>query len=92
MQRVEGLDPSIFAPCAKPRPEDVALQLAAADLDLGSGGPRRARCAACWTCCRRVGGDERDAVRERLVEYFDLLGAEDERVGPARREMARALF
>ena len=40
----------------------------------------------------RVGGDERDAVRERLVEYFDLLGPEDARVAPARREMARALF
>ena len=30
-------------------------------------------------------------VRERLIAYFDLLGPDDERVGPARREMARAL-
>ena len=40
----------------------------------------------------RTSGDDRDAVRERLIEYFDLLGPDDPRVPPARREMARALF
>ena len=41
---------------------------------------------------RRVSGDDRDAVRERLIEYFDLLGPDDPRVGPARRALANALF
>ena len=90
MQRVDDLDPSIFAR-AQAAPEDVSLQLAAADLDLGSGDPAGAL-RRLLDLLPRVSGDERDAVRERLVEYFDLLGAEDERVGPARREMARALF
>ena len=31
-------------------------------------------------------------MRQRLIEYFDLLGPDDPQVGPARREMARALF
>jgi len=90
MQRVDDLDPSIFAR-AQAAPEDVSLQLAAADLDLGSGDPAGAL-RRLLDLLPRVSGDERDAVRERLVEYFDLLGTEDERVGPARREMARALF
>ena len=90
MQRVEGLDPSIFAR-AQAAPDDVALQLAAADLDLGSGDPAGAL-RRLLDLLPRVSGVERDSVRERLVEYFDLLGPDDERVGPARREMARALF
>ena len=90
MQRVEDLDPSIFAR-AQAAPEDVPLQLAAADLDLGSGDPEGAL-RRLLDLLPRVSGDERDTVRERLVEYFDLLGADDERVAPARREMARALF
>jgi len=90
MQRVDDLDPSIFAR-AQAAPDDVSLQLAAADLDLGSGDPASAL-RRLLDLLPRVSGDDRDAVRERLVEYFDLLGTEDERVGPARREMARALF
>ena len=44
------------------------------------------------TLVKRVSGEERDAVRERLIEYFDILGPDDPRVGPARRELAAALF
>ena len=40
----------------------------------------------------RTGGDERESVRARLVEYFELLGPDDPRVGPARRRLAAALF
>jgi putative thioredoxin len=40
----------------------------------------------------RGSAEERDAVRERLIEYFELLGADDPRVAPARRELARVLF
>ena len=37
-------------------------------------------------------GDDRERVRTRLLEFFDLLGPDDPRVPPARRELARALF
>ncbi len=40
----------------------------------------------------RTSGDEREQVRQRLLEYFELLGPDDPRVPDARREMARALF
>jgi putative thioredoxin len=41
---------------------------------------------------RRTSGDDRDAVRDRLVEYFELIGPDDPRVGPARRDLTNALF
>ena len=40
----------------------------------------------------RTSAEDRDAVRERLIEYFDLLGPDDPRVAPARRRMAQVLF
>jgi putative thioredoxin len=74
-----------------PAPDDVAGQLGAADLafaaDDAPGALRRL-----LDLIARVSGDDRDAVRERLIEYFDLLGPDDPRVPPARREMARSLF
>lgn len=37
-------------------------------------------------------GDDRDIVRKRMVEYFEILGAQDERVAPARRALTNALY
>ena len=41
---------------------------------------------------RQVSADDRSAIRDRLVEYFELIGPDDPRVGPARRELTNALF
>jgi putative thioredoxin len=41
---------------------------------------------------RRVQGDERDRVRERLLELFTVVGSTDPRVADARRALASALF
>jgi putative thioredoxin len=76
---------------ADPAADDVPGQLAAADLAFASddvdGALRRL-----LDLIARTSADDRDAVRERLIEYFDLLGPDDPRVPPARREMARSLF
>jgi putative thioredoxin len=76
---------------ADPAADDVDGQLVAADLafvenDADSALRRLLELLA------RTAGDERELVRQRLIEYFELLGPDDPRVGPARREMARALF
>jgi putative thioredoxin len=88
LARVAAADP---AAAATARPDDVAAQLDAADLamvaDDADGALRRL-----LDLLTRTSGDERDQVRQRLVDYFELLGSDDERVPPARREMARALF
>jgi putative thioredoxin len=90
LQRVEKLDASDVAR-ADATPDDIEAQLAAADYALASNDADAAfrRLLAAF---RRTSADERDAVRDRLVEYFDILGPDDPRVGPARRELANALF
>jgi putative thioredoxin len=90
LQRVEKLDASTVAR-ADGAPDDIEAQLAAADYALASNDADAAfrRLLAVF---RRTSADERDAVRDRLVEYFDILGPDDPRVGPARRELANALF
>jgi putative thioredoxin len=74
-----------------PRPDDVPGQLAAADLAFASTDVDSAL-RRLLDLIARTSGEDRDAVRERLIEYFELLGPDDPRVPPARREMARALF
>lgn len=87
LERIEALGDATTTPAA----DDVAGQLGAADLAFAAddvdGALRRL-----LDLLPRTSGDERDTVRERLIDYFELLGADDPRVGPARREMARALF
>lgn len=89
-ERIESHDPALIAR-AETAPDDVEAQLAAADYAF-AGNDADAAFARLLALLARSGADERDAVRQRLVEYFELLGAEDPRVGPARRELARALF
>ena len=90
LQRIDTLDPAVAAR-ADSAPEDVDAQLAAADLALADNDVDAAF-SRLIGALKRVAGDDRDRVRERLIEYFDILGPDDPRVGPARREMARALF
>jgi len=72
-------------------PDDVQLQLAAADAELANNQVEAAF-GRLITLIRGLRGEERDPVRDRLVEYFELLGPDDPRVGPARRNLANALF
>lgn len=89
-ERVESHDPALVERAAA-APDDLEAQLAAADFAF-AGNDADAAFARLLALVARTSADERDAVRERLVEYFELLGAEDPRVAPARRELARALF
>lgn len=90
LTRVEAVD-SRTVVRADAAPDDVAAQLAAADLAFVANEVDAALRRLLDLIIRVVGTD-RDAVRERLLEYFDMLGPADVRVDPARREMARALF
>ena len=70
---------------------DAAAQLAVADLDVLSGAVEDAF-ARLLDAVRDTFGDERDAARERLVELFEVVGADDPRVAAARRALAAALY
>jgi putative thioredoxin len=91
LQRVQGLDPQQVRREAAEKPDDVPAQIAAADLDL-VGGHVEDAFGRLIDAVRRTAGDDRDAVRLRLLELFEVVGADDPRVAAARRALARALF
>ena len=72
-------------------PEDVDAQLAVADLDI-SGGHVEDAFDRLLDLFPTVHGDERERLRTRLVEYFELVGVDDPRVVAARRRLAMLLY
>ncbi|MEV6836419.1 tetratricopeptide repeat protein [Streptomyces sp. NPDC051133] len=91
LERVQGMDPQKVRQEAAEKPADATAQIAAADLDLVGGHVEDAFGRLIETV-RRTVGDDRDAVRLRLLELFEVVGSEDPRVVGARRALARALF
>ncbi|MFJ8765650.1 tetratricopeptide repeat protein [Streptomyces clavifer] len=89
--RVAGLDPQQVRKDAAENPADPAAQMTAADLDLVGGHVEDAFGRLVETV-RRNFGDDRDAVRVRLLELFEVIGPEDPRVTAARTALARVLF
>jgi len=90
LRRLTTLAPDAIA-IAQRSPDDVEAQLAAADGEL-AGNEVEAAFVRLIGLIKRLRGEDRDPVRDRLVEYFELLGPDDPRVAPARRELANALF
>ena len=76
---------------AAAEPDNIEAQLAAADAELANN-QIEAAFSRLVGLVRRLRGEDRMPVRDRLVEYFELLGPDDPRVPPARRELANALF
>ncbi|MFF4526487.1 tetratricopeptide repeat protein [Streptomyces bluensis] len=91
LKRVQDADPQQVRKAAAENPRDVTAQIAAADLDLVGGHVEDAFGRLIDTV-RRTAGEDRDAARLRLLELFEVVGAEDPRVTAARRALARALF
>ncbi|MEW2496061.1 tetratricopeptide repeat protein [Streptomyces nodosus] len=91
LQRVQDLDPQRVRKEAAEQPGDAKAQIAAADLDLVGGHVEDAFGRLVETV-KRTAGEDREAVRLRLLELFEVVGADDPRVTAARRALARALF
>ncbi|CAL9562601.1 tetratricopeptide repeat protein [Streptomyces sp. enrichment culture] len=91
LQRVQGMDAQKVRREAAEKPSDAAAQIAAADLDL-VGGHVEDAFGRLVEAVKVTFGDDRDTVRLRLLELFEVVGAEDPRVAAARRALARALF
>ncbi len=91
LRRVSDADPASARRAADADPADVNAQLTAADLDIADGKVDDAFARLVDTV-RRVIGDDRDQVRARLLELFDIVGASDPRVARARSALASALF
>ena len=72
-------------------PDDVDLQLAAADAEMFAQLPEAAF-SRLIGAVSRTAGDERTRLRTRLIELFELFDAADPIVVAARRKLALALF
>jgi len=91
MQRTAGVDLQAARVAAAQTPADIAAQLLVADLDV-LGGHVEDAFVRLINVVRAAEGEERDTVREHLVELFAVVGAHDERVQKARRALMSALF
>jgi putative thioredoxin len=89
--RVRSLDAQQVMQDAGQSPGDVQAQIKASDIELVSGRIEAAfdRLVA---AVRRTAGDDRDAARKHLLTLFEIMPADDPRVGKARRGLQSALF
>ncbi|MCP3816891.1 tetratricopeptide repeat protein [Streptomyces sp. A3M-1-3] len=91
LARVQGVDPGQVRKDAAANPADVRAQITAADLDL-VGGHVEDAFARLVDTVRLTAGEDREAARVRLLELFEVIGADDPRVTAARSALARVLF
>jgi len=91
LRRTADLDIQAVRQAAAQRPDDVAAQTAAADLELVEGSIDEAF-RRLIELVRRTGGDDRERARQHLLDMFEVVGAADERVAKARTALASALF
>ena len=91
MARSATADVAAVRKAAADAPGDPDSQLAVADLDV-MGGQVEDAFARLIDVVRVTAGDERETVRVRLVELFEVVGNDDPRVMDARRSLATALF
>lgn len=89
--RVQGIDPTQVAAALAADPGDLDAQLRMADLELAAGRLDGAFDRLIEQV-RRRSGEERNAVRVRLLELFETVGNTDPAVLRARRELTTALF
>lgn len=91
LKRTAGVDLATARAAAADHPTDVAAQTLVADLDL-LGGHVEDAFLRLVELVKVTAGDERNAVREHLLELFAVVGPHDERVRKARGSLMSALF
>lgn len=91
LQRVQGVDLGEARAAAASAPRSVPAQLLVADLDI-AGGHVEDAFGRLLDLFAAVDGEERAAVRARLLELFGLVGDADPRVIAARARLASLLF
>ncbi|MFR9853610.1 co-chaperone YbbN [Corynebacterium striatum] len=76
---------------ADAEPQDVAKQLDAADSEVVAGTPEKAF-DRLIEGMKRTAGDEKQTLKDRLLELFGLFESSDPRVLKARTQLASALY
>jgi putative thioredoxin len=91
LDRVQKLDLQDARAAAAAGPLDIQAQFDVADLDL-AGGHVDDAFGRLLDLFAQLPSDERNPVRERLIELFGLIGAADPRVISARNRLTSLLF
>ncbi|WP_374058551.1 tetratricopeptide repeat protein [Naasia sp. SYSU D00948] len=91
LARLRGKTLDQVRAAAASRPTDVQAQLDVADVDV-SGGHLEDAFDRLLSLFPKLGSAGKDAVRSRLLEYFEIAGAEDPRVIAARRRLTNLLY
>lgn len=89
--RLEGVSAQDVRDAAANDPRNIDAVMAVADLDI-AGGHVEDGLLRLIESIKVVFGDERNTLRERVVELFGVVGENDPRVVQARRNLASALF
>ncbi len=88
--RSRGADPLVLRAAAADAPSDIDAQLAVSDLDV-LGGQVEDAFARLIDAISSAAGDDRDRVRLRILDLFEVVGQDDQRVVVARKALASAL-
>lgn len=91
LERLQGAAAADIRTAAGNLPHDVDAQLAVADLDV-SGGHLDDAFDRLLTLFPGLDADDKTTVRTRLLDYFQIAGAEDPRVVAARRRLTALLY
>ncbi len=91
LMRTEGLELNQVIDESTKNPGDIALQLKAADVEMVNGGVEAAF-TRLLHAVRATAGDDRNKVRDHLLNLFALVDPSDPRLVAARKELASALF
>lgn len=90
LARTRGADPAKVRAAAADRPGDAEAQMAVADLDV-LGGAVDDAFSRLLDVMTALPAQQRDAVRARLIDLFEVVGLADPRVVTARQRLASAL-
>ncbi|HEY4270166.1 MAG TPA: tetratricopeptide repeat protein [Galbitalea sp.] len=91
LARLEGHTADDIRGAAAAAPSDVDAQLAVADLDV-SGGHVDDAFARLLDLFPTLDAAGKNTVRTRILDYFEIIGADDPRVVAARRRLTGLLY
>ncbi len=91
LARLRSLDLPLARAAAAADPGDVDAALQVADADL-AGGHLEDAFSRLIDLVRRTSGDDRDRLRQRLLDLFEVAGPDVPAVVAGRRALAAALF
>ncbi|WP_166849567.1 tetratricopeptide repeat protein [Isoptericola sp. BMS4] len=91
LQRTRGADLQAVRAAAADAPADVDAQLAVADTDM-LGGKVDDAFARLLELLPGADAEAKEKLRVRLLDYFEVVGPSDPRVGKARRRLAISLY